>query len=110
MKTIVTALSAMLLAGCTSTYLVRGEGGVTCADVLKQIENDRNARVVYGAWLTGYVTRYNYERDSKLSRDFKSDTLVEAAMVYCKGKPLDDFSEAAELVIKELARKKSGKN
>lgn len=98
-------LCALLLTGCTSTYLVRGEGGTACATVKRQVQENEQARVVYGAWLAGYVTRYNYERDTKLSKDYTSDTLMDAAMEYCSGKPLDDFSQAAEAVIAELRRK-----
>ena len=98
-------LIALLTAGCTSTYLVRGEGGTACATVKRQVQDNEQARVVYGAWLAGYVTRYNYERDTKLSKDYSSDTLMDAALEYCSGKPLDDFSQAAEATIAELRRK-----
>ena len=98
-------LTVVLAAGCQSTYLVRGEGGTPCATAVRQMQQSEQARNVYGAWLSGYLTRYNYERDSKLSRDFQSETLVDAAIQYCSGKPLDDFSQAAEAVIKELQKK-----
>lgn len=105
MKLLAIVLLALLVAGCTSTYLVRGEGGTACATVKRQVQESEQARVVYGAWLAGYVTRYNYERDTKLSKNYTSDTLVDAALEYCSGKPLDDFSQAAEAVIAELRRK-----
>jgi hypothetical protein len=106
MKTILTiVLTTLMLAGCTSTYLVRGEGGTACATVKRQVLENEQARVAYGAWLAGYVTRYNYERDTKLSKDYSSDTLMDAALEYCSGKPLDDFSQAAEAMIAELRRK-----
>ena len=106
MKSISTILlAALLLAGCTSTYLIRGEGGTACATVKRQVQENEQARVVYGAWLAGYVTRYNYERDTKLSKNYTSDTLMDAALEHCSGKPLDDFSQAAEALIAELRRK-----
>jgi len=98
-------LIVLLSSGCTSTYLVRGEGGTACATVKRHVQENKQARVVYGAWLAGYVTRYNYERDTKLSKDYSSDTLMDAALEYCSGKPLDDFSQAAEAMIAELRRK-----
>ena len=104
-KLVTTVLTAVLAAGCQSTYLVRGEGGTPCATAVRQMQQSEQARNIYGAWLSGYLTRYNYERDSKLSRDFKSETLVDAAIQYCSGKPLDDFSQAAEAVTKELQKK-----
>lgn len=104
-KLLATILLAVSIAGCTSTYLVRGEGGTACATVKRQVQESEQARIVYGAWLAGYVTRYNYERDTKLSKDYTSDTLMDAALEYCSGKPLDDFSQAAEAVIGELRRK-----
>ena len=104
-KPVTIVLIAVLTAGCQSTYLVRGEGGTPCATAVRQMQQSEQARHVYGAWLSGYLTRYNYERDSKLSRDFKSETLVDAAIQYCNGKPLDDFSQAAEEVVKELQKK-----
>ena len=94
-----------MAGGCSSTYLVRGEGGTACATVKRHVQENAQARVVYGAWLAGYVTRYNYERDTKLSKDYSSDTLMDAALEYCSGKPLDDFSQAAESVVNELRRK-----
>lgn len=99
------AAMALFAAGCTSSYLVRGEGGAPCATVVRQVQSSNQARMQYSAWLSGYVTRYNYERDAKLSRDFESGTLIDAAVQYCQGKPLDDFSEAAEAVIAELKKK-----
>lgn len=93
------------ISGCTSTYLITGEGGTPCATVVQQIESSEQARTIYGAWLSGYVTRFNYERDSKLGRQFSSSTLVNAAIQHCKSKPLDDFAQAAESIIKELRRK-----
>jgi hypothetical protein len=105
MKIIVFTVLAALITGCSSTYLVRGEGGTACATVKRQVQDSEQARIVYGAWLAGYVTRYNYERDTKLSKDYQSDTLMDAALEYCSGKPLDDFSQAAEAVITELRRK-----
>lgn len=104
MKISVLLLTA-LFTGCTSTYLIRGEGGTTCATVNKQVQSSDQARAVYTAWLAGYLTRYNYERDAKLSEDFSADTLMDAATQYCSGKPLDDFSQATESVIRELERK-----
>lgn len=108
MKAAVYILLAAVLAGCTSTYLVRGEGGTPCATVARQVQSSNQARLQYSAWLSGYLTRYNYERDTKLSQNFEAGTLIDAAVQYCQGKPLDDFAEAAEAVIKEL-RKKQGK-
>lgn len=106
MKTVFYLLVVTLvLSGCSSTYLVRGEGGTACATVRRQVQENEQARVVYGAWLAGYVTRYNYERDTKLSKDYSSDTLMDAALEYCSGKPLDDFSQAAEAMVEELRRK-----
>ena len=96
---------SLIAAGCSSTYLVRGEGGTACATVKRQVEQNEQAGIVYGAWLAGYVTRYNYERETKLSKDYSSETLMDAALEYCGGKPLDDFSQAAESVITELRRK-----
>ena len=98
-------LLTLSLAGCSSTYLVKGEGGTACATVKRQIQESDQARIVYGAWLSGYVTRHNYERESKLGDDYSSDTLIDAAMEYCSSKPLDDFSQAAEAVVDELRRK-----
>lgn len=105
MKTMVLAALSLFIAGCSSTYLVRGEGGTACATVKRQVQQNEQARIVYGAWLAGYVTRYNYERETKLSKNYSSDTLMDAALEYCGGKPLDDFSQAAEAVIAELRRK-----
>lgn len=99
------AAVAGALIGCTSTYLITGEGGTPCATAVQQIESSQQARVIYGAWLSGYVTRYNYERESKLGREFDPNVLVEAAVQYCKSKPLDDFAQAAEAVVRELKRK-----
>ena len=104
-KTIALIILVASVTGCSSTYLVRGEGGTACATVKRQVQQSEQARVVYGAWLAGYVTRYNYERDTKLSKDYTSDTLMDAALQHCSGKPLDDFSQAAEAVISELRRK-----
>lgn len=104
-KLVIVFVGAALAVGCQSTYLVRGEGGTPCATAVRQMQQNEQARVIYGAWLSGYLTRYNYERDSKLSQDFKAETLVDAAIQYCSGKPLDDFSQAAEAVIKELQKK-----
>ena len=102
----ITLVAVMLLAaGCTSTYLIRGEGGTACATVNRQVSSSDQARAVYSAWLAGYLTRYNYERDAKLSQDFTADSLMDAAVQHCNAKPLDDFSLAAESVIKELRRK-----
>ena len=98
-------LLALLATGCSSTYLVKGEGGTACATVKRHIQESDQARVVYGAWLSGYVTRYNYERESLLGNEYSSDTLIDAAMEYCSSKPLDDFSQAAEAVVDELRRK-----
>ncbi len=105
MKTMVLMSLSLFIAGCSSTYLVRGEGGTACATVKRQVQQNEQARIVYGAWLAGYVTRYNYERETKLSKNYSSDTLMDAALEYCGGRPLDDFSQAAESVIAELRRK-----
>ena len=104
-KLVIAFVCAALAVGCQSTYLVRGEGGTPCATAVRQMQQNEQARVIYGAWLSGYLTRYNYERDSKLSQDFMAETLVDAAIQYCNDKPLDDFSQAAETVVKELRKK-----
>ena len=95
----------ILLSGCGSTYLIRGEGGTACTTVLQQVQGSQQARSVYRGWLAGYLTRYNFERESKLGREFNVDTLLSTALQHCQQKPLDDFSTAAEQVVKQLKKK-----
>lgn len=107
-KTLLTAVAVLMvvgLTGCTSTYLIRGAGGTTCATVVRNMNADSQYRHVYNAWLSGYLTRYNYEHDRKLGRGFDDQTLIDTALIYCGKNPLDNFDQAAEYIIQELETK-----
>ncbi len=98
-------LLAAGLYGCTSTYLIRGEGGENCSTVREKVQSNAQYRNFYSAWLLGYLTRYNYERDTQLGKGFTSQALLDTALQYCVQKPLDDFDQAAANVIDELRKK-----
>ncbi len=100
-----TVLVVAFVSGCTSTYLIRGEGGTPCAKVNEQVRGNAGYRNAYSAWLSGYLTRYNYERDTKLGQDYDRETLLMTAMQHCEKNPLDDFSHAAETLVKELEKR-----
>ena len=95
----------MGLSGCTSTYLIRGQGGESCSTVRQKVQTNAQYRNFYDAWLLGYLTRYNYEHETKLGQGFKTEAMLDAALQYCAQKPLDDFDQAAASVIEELLKK-----
>ena len=96
---------AASMSGCTSTYLIRGEGGTTCASVNRKINEDSQYRVIYNAWLLGYLTRYNYEHERKLGKGYEDRALIDTALQYCGQNPLDNFDKAAEYVIEQLDKR-----
>ena len=107
-KTLVIGLACIvvtIMSGCTSTYLIRGEGGTTCASVNRKINADGQYRVIYNAWLLGYLTRYNYEHEKKLSKGYEDQALIDTALQYCGQNPLDNFDKAAEYVIAQLNKR-----
>jgi len=99
------ALAAMGLVGCTSTYLIRGEGGETCSTVREKVQTNAQYRNFYNAWLLGYLTRYNYDNGTKLGQGFKDQALLDAALQHCSQNPLDDFDLAAASVVEQLVAK-----
>ncbi len=107
-KTLISAAAVLVAAGisgCTSTYLIRGAGGTTCASVVRNLNENAQHRHVYNAWLSGYLTRYNYEHDRKLGSGFHDQALIDTALQYCNQNPLDNFDKAAEYVIEQLKAK-----
>lgn len=98
------ALVVLLLSSCTTTYLIRGEGGTSCATVVERLRSQPEYRGLYEAWLLGYLTHYNYQNQKKLGSGFDNATLLSTATQYCEKNPLHDFSTAAEGVIKELEK------
>ncbi len=100
--TVVAVLVAAGMAACTSTYLIRGAGGTTCSTVVRKISESNQYRHVYNAWLSGYLTRYNYEHDRKLGSGFDDQALIDTALQHCRQNPLDNFDKAAEYVIQQL--------
>ncbi len=107
-KTLLTAVAVLLVAGitgCTSTYLIRGAGGTTCATVVRNMNANAEYRHVYNAWLSGYLTRYNFEHDRKLGSGFDDQALIDTALQYCGQNPLDNFDKAAEYIIQQLQAK-----
>lgn len=105
MKTLLAAVAVLVVAGitaCTSTYLIRGAGGTTCATVVRNMNESGQYRHVYNAWLSGYLTRYNYDHDRKLGSGFDDQALIDTALQYCGQNPLDNFDKAAEHVIQQL--------
>ncbi len=93
------------ITGCTTTYLIRGAGGTTCATVVRDINQSSQYRPVYNAWLSGYLTRYNYEHDRKLGSGFDDQALIDTALQYCGQNPLDNFDQAADYIIQQLLEK-----
>lgn len=98
-------LAVLSLYGCTSTYLIRGEGGESCSTVREKVQSDPQYRSFYNAWLLGYITRYNYDHETKLGRGYKNKALVDTALQYCREHPLDDFDQAALHVTEQLRQK-----
>ena len=94
-----------LLAACTSQYLIRGQGGTSCATVVEQVRSQEQYRGYYGAWLLGYLTHYNYQHERKLGKGYDNNTLLDTALHYCGQNPLADFSDAAQAVVKELQKR-----
>lgn len=108
MKTLLVSTAVLVfagVAGCTSTYLIRGAGATTCATVVRNMNESGQYRHVYNAWLSGYLTRYNYEHDEKLGSGFDDQALIDTALQYCGQNPLDDFEKAAEYVVSQLENK-----
>ena len=108
MKTLLTAVAVLFIAGitgCTTTYLIRGAGGTTCSTVVRKLNENDQYRHVYNAWLSGYLTRYNYERDRKLGSGFDDQALIDTALQYCRENPLDNFDKAADYIIQQLETK-----
>jgi hypothetical protein len=108
LKTLLTATAVLAVAGingCTSTYLIRGAGATTCATVVRNMNESGQYRHVYDAWLSGYLTRYNYEHDRKLGSGFDDRSLIDTALQYCGQNPLDNFDKAAEYIIQQLEAK-----
>ncbi len=107
-KTLLKSVLVLLITGatgCTTTYLIRGAGGTTCATVVRNINESHQYRPIYNAWLSGYLTRYNYEHDRKLSSGFDDQALIDTALQYCGQNPLDDFDKAADYIIQQLEKK-----
>lgn len=107
-KTSLTAAAVLAvagIAGCTSTYLIRGAGGVTCATAVRNMNENGQYRQVYNAWLSGYLTRYNYEHNKKLGSGFDDQALVDTALQYCGQNPLDNFDKAGDYIIQQLEAK-----
>ena len=98
-------LSLLLLTSCTSTYLMKGAGGTSCATVLDKLAKEPGARGWYVSWLQGYVTRYNYQYNTKLGEGVEGETLLKVATNHCEANPLDEFPLAAESVISELRKR-----
>ena len=105
LKTLMTVMAAVAVAGCGSTYMIRGAGGTSCVTVVEQVRENAQYRNLYAAWLLGYLTRYNFDNETQLGRGFDDQTLVSTALQYCGANPLDDFDRAAEHVVNELAKK-----
>ncbi len=106
--TLLTAMAVLVVAGitgCASTYLIRGAGGTTCATVVRNMNESGQYRHVYNAWLSGYLTRYNYEHNRQLGSGFDDQALIDTALQYCGQNPLDDFSKAADYIIQQLEAK-----
>ncbi len=101
----VALLVAVGTTACTSTYLIRGAGGTTCATVVRNLNESGQYRNVYNAWLSGYLTRYNYDRERKLGSGFEDQALIDTALIYCRQNPLANFDKAAEYVIQQLETK-----
>lgn len=98
------AVAALMLSSCSTSYLIRGEGGTSCATVVERLRAQPEYRGLYEAWLLGYLTHYNYQNQKKLGSGFDNATLLSTATQYCEKNPLHDFSIAAEAVIKELEK------
>ena len=94
--------TTIAVAGCGSTYMIRGQGGISCANVVEQVRENAQYRNLYAAWLMGYLTRYNFDREKQLGRGFDDATLINTALQYCGANPLNDFDRAAAHVVKEL--------
>ncbi len=99
------SLLSLTFTGCTSTYLIRGEGGETCSTVREKVQTNVQYKNFYNAWLLGYLTRYNYEHETQLGEGFKNQALLDTALQYCTNNPLDDFDQAAANVIEKLIEK-----
>lgn len=96
---------AILLAGCTPTYLIKGEGSTTCSVAINVINNQPQLKETHTAWLNGYLTRYNYEHKVQEGKGFSNEALIQAAAIYCQQHPLHDFALAANYVVSELEKK-----
>ena len=56
------AVAVLLLSSCTTTYLIRGEGGTSCATVVERLRTQPEYRSLYEAWLLGYLTHFMPDR------------------------------------------------
>ena len=110
-KLVLTIVLTLITTNVWSDWAIKGEGNFSCPDYVA-------ARKINGAklyssisWVQGFISGVNYQAslergtDSFIARDLPAASMVSWLENYCRDKPQDYLSDAAESLIVELKKK-----
>jgi hypothetical protein len=87
-------LLANALPALADSYTIRGAG--SCKEWTASA-NDRG-------WVLGYISGFNAARTSDLTQGMKNDEVIERITQICKADPAQDFDDAMQTLIADLAK------
>lgn len=85
-------------------YTVLGEGAASCGRVVEEYKKDDYGKLIYGAWVNGYVTAINSEVSTGRDVTGRADVAARNLWIfnYCNQHPLNNLANAAEALALQL--------